>query len=224
MAASGINIQYLQQLRSRAEGLVSACRSLDSFLADQSAQLQGEADIERLNILTDKLKRYLSEAERSETGAYRASKKADALGSIIRLAVDGIGMAMGEKAFVNGFDESMQESYNSRQHCFGFSAICVGRGGLPDDVRVVSISELAREKNLPESEIVLRLERNGELVFRPEDFWRLVEGLIVDITSGQARLPIILPQKIAVKKVCSKSHGWVPKEGVPNSGSFKAIT
>jgi uncharacterized protein YukE len=206
MAASGMNIQQLQQLKNRAKELASACQGLDSFLAYQSDRLHCEADIERLNTLTAKLKLHLREVELSEKGARRASENADALGSMTKLVVEGIGYAMGKKAFVTVFDKSLQARYDSKQRCFGFSAVCVGKGGLPDDVHVVSISKLARAKNLPESEIVLQIERRGELVFKPEDFWRLVKDLIEDITSKQVRLPI-LPQQIAMKRVCKKSQG-----------------
>ncbi len=206
MAASGMNIQQLQELRSQAKKLASACQGLDSFLAYQSDRLHCEADIERLNTLTAKLKLHLREVELSEKTARQASENADALRNTTKLIVEGIGNAMGKKAFVTAFDKSLQGRYDSKQRCFGFSAVCVGKGGLPDDVRVVSISELARGKNLPESEIVLQIERSGELVFKPDDFWQLVKGLIEDIASKQAKLPI-LPQQIAMKRTCKKSRG-----------------
>lgn len=222
MAASGMNIQRLQELKNQARELASACQGLDSFLACQSDRLHREADIERLNTLTRRLKLQLRKAECSEETACAASEKADALGSIAKLFVKRTIIPREETALVNAFDETCRERYERRQHCFGFCAVCVGKGGLPDDAGVVCISELARSKNLPESEIVLQIERRGELVFKPDDFWLLVRSLIEDIASGQARLPI-LPQQIAVKMMSRKSRSSVRSQESLNSGFFNVV-
>jgi hypothetical protein len=69
--------------------------------------------------------------------------------------------------------------------------VCVGPKGIPDDIQVVSISELARESNQPEFEIMQKLQNGGGLVLSQDAFTRLIDRLITDIREGRLHLPII---------------------------------
>jgi hypothetical protein len=78
----------------------------------------------------------------------------------------------------------------SRKQPFGLVMICVGPGGLPGDLGVVSISQLARESHRPEPEIRNKLQRDGYLLFSEEEFSLLVDKLIADVREGKLRLPV----------------------------------
>ena len=55
---------------------------------------------------------------------------------------------------------------------------------------VVSISELARQSNRPESETIQEVRNRGYLLFDQEPFSRLIDKLVIDVREGRLHLPI----------------------------------
>ena len=197
MAAPGMNIQQLHELKSQAKQLASACQKLDSFLAGQSDRIRREADIDGLNTLIAKIKLHLEEAESSENRERDAEQERDALGRITKAISKGIGSAIGEDARVDIFEKTIAARHSARQHCFGNIMVRVGKNGMPDDVHVVSISEKARMQNRSEAAIMLELRKSGTPLYTPDSFMQLVEELVGDIRKGKLRLPILPEQLIA---------------------------
>jgi hypothetical protein len=78
--------------------------------------------------------------------------------------------------------------------------VCIGKDGLPDDVRVVSISKRARTQNRSESAIIHEIQESGALLLTSDKFMQLVEGVVCDIRKGNLRLPI-LPDQLIAKRV-----------------------
>lgn len=78
----------------------------------------------------------------------------------------------------------------SKEHPFGTVVVCIGPKGLPDDAKVISISELARESNRDESEVINTLQERGYLLFSEEAFSRLIYRLISDVQEGRLLLPV----------------------------------
>lgn len=73
---------------------------------------------------------------------------------------------------------------------FGTVMVWVGPKGVPDDVGIVSISELARESNRPEGEIIQKLREGGYLLFNREAFSSLIDKLAIDVREGRLDLPV----------------------------------
>ena len=192
-----MNTQSLLGLKDRVQKLATACRTLDAIFAEGAVQLRQEAEVERLQKMTTRIRLHLEEVELSENGAQNASQTVDALGGIVKLIVKGIGSAMGEHFQVGVFEKTMTARQSSRQHCFGMIMVCIGKGGLPDDVRVVSISERARTQNRSESAIIHEIQESGALLLTSDKFMQLVEGVVCDIRKGNLRLPILPDQLIA---------------------------
>jgi len=195
-----MNTQSLQDLKDRARELVTACQTLDTIFVEGAVRLCQEAEVKRLKEMATRIRLHLEDAELSENGARHASQTGDAVGEIGKLIVKGIGSAMGEHARVDAFEKNLAARQSSRQHCFGMIMVCVGKNGLPDDVHVVSISEKARTQNRSESAIILEIQENGALLFTPDKFMQLVEGVVRDIRKGKSRLPI-LPEQLTLKLV-----------------------
>ena len=74
---------------------------------------------------------------------------------------------------------------------YGTVMVCIGPKGMPDDVQVISISELARNSNQPEFEIIMELRKGGGLLFTQEAFTLLIDRLTIEIREGRLHLPII---------------------------------
>ena len=73
---------------------------------------------------------------------------------------------------------------------FGTVMVWVGTKGVPDDVGIVSISELARKSNRPECEIIQKLREGGYLLFTQEAFSSLINKLVMDVREGRLELPV----------------------------------
>lgn len=205
MADGGVNNQYLLDLKERLRELGSACEEINTFFANEADRMARKADVKRLQNLTVSLRQRLEEAIWRENAARSASLKGDAVGSAGELIAEEIGSAMGEHAWVEKFEKSLTARRAARKRSFGMIMVFVGKGGLPDDVRVVSISELARAQNQPESAIILGLEERGVLLFTPDEFWQLIERLVRDIRKGKSKLPIDSRQLIVTNVPAKKA-------------------
>ncbi len=201
MATEGITIQYLLNLKERLRERGSACEALDTFFSKGADRMAREAYIVQLHNLTIRLKQHLEEAVLNEDGAQYASLAGDAVSSIGGLIVKGIGSAIGGHPWSSeAFEKDLTGRRARKQRTFGMIMVCVGKGGLPDDVHIVSISKLARTQNRSESTIILEIQQSGALLFAPDKFMQLIEELVRDIRKGKSRLPI-LPEQLPVKLV-----------------------
>ena len=91
---------------------------------------------------------------------------------------------------LSDFADYLLKSPTDKGRSFGLILICIGPRGLPDDAEVVSISQLARESNRPESEIINKLREGGYLLFNEKTFSLLIDRLIDDVREGRLRLPV----------------------------------
>jgi uncharacterized coiled-coil protein SlyX len=73
---------------------------------------------------------------------------------------------------------------------FGTVLVAVRKDGLPDDVKVVSLSRLARDSNRSESEITDILRERGYLLMAPKIFAALVDKLESRVLDGSVSLPV----------------------------------
>ena len=124
MAPGRVNIQYLLSLKERLRELGSACEAMDTFFVKGADLMAREADIERLQTLTTRLKQHLEEAVLSEDGAQYASLKGDAVSAIGGLIVKGVGSATGGLTWVEEFEKNLTARRGRKQHCFGMIMVC----------------------------------------------------------------------------------------------------
>lgn len=191
MADIEVNTQYLLDLKEQVRELRAVCQALDDFFVIGADRIAREPDVEQLRTLATRLKHQLQEAIISEDSARSSSAKFDAGTSVGNLFATGIGIVTGNRGLVEGA-ERLQKKRAGRQHCFGMIVVCVGIGGLPDDIQVISISGRAREKNLPESNVIHKIHETGAILFTPDRFWQLIEEVVHNIQEGKIRLPIPL--------------------------------
>ncbi|MBI4215915.1 MAG: hypothetical protein HY687_00760 [Chloroflexi bacterium] len=82
---------------------------------------------------------------------------------------------------------------------FGEVRVAVGPGGVPDDVKVITLSQMARERDKPESEIVAALEAQGYRLMTPEIFSSLLERmkrrLLTRVIALPATRAALLPEQ-----------------------------
>ncbi|MFC1919615.1 hypothetical protein ACFLWX_02350 [Chloroflexota bacterium] len=101
----------------------------------------------------------------------------------------------------------------ARENCFGNIKVAIGASGIPDGVRAVSLSYLARQQGKTEEEVVTSLGKSGFKVLSPEEFSKLLDQLEWQILQGSLNLPATLeaPRK---PRIVFKPRGVIPKKGI----------
>ena len=72
----------------------------------------------------------------------------------------------------------------------GTVLVAVGPGGVPDDVKVVALSQQARELEKTESEVVAALKASGYHTMTPESFFTALDELKEKVLTGNLVLPV----------------------------------
>jgi hypothetical protein len=115
----------------------------------------------------------------------------------------------------SAFSDHLLRNLGGKRLPFGMVRVCIGPEGLPDDVGVVSISELARQSNRQESEVISELRERGHLLFSEEAFSRLIDRLTSDVQEGRLLLPVPTEKLAEIRttswvKLETKKPRWVP--------------
>ena len=177
---------HLQSLQSKAKNLNEAGPALDALFTKEGTRLRREDEVSRLKYLCRTVAAQLESVERSELSAKHGHSQANlilSLGELVLTAIISKGRRMSAIA------DYRRQSPTDKQP-FGLVMICIGPRGLPDDAQVVAISQLARESNRTEPEIINRLQEDSYLLFNEETFSVLISKLVTDIRDGRLCLPI----------------------------------
>jgi len=181
---------YMKNLKHQARRLTSVGLSLITLFAEEANRLNREDEALHLEALYSSIKQLLDLAKRSEDSASYGHSKADLISSLGGLALGSIVKRASKNKRLSAFADYLLESPPNKERPFGSVLVCMGPEGLPDDVRVVSISKLARESNRQESEVIHELQETGCLLFSEKELSLLIDRLIDDVREGRLCLPI----------------------------------
>lgn len=181
---------HLKNLHHQAGRLTSAGLSLITLFAEEANRLNREDEASRLKALCSSIRQQLDLAKRSEDSASYAHSKANLIFSLGGLAASGIIKMTSDDKLLLAISGRLFNNPAGKQCPFGMVLICIGPKGLPDDVGVVSISELARESNREESKVINDLQERGYLLLNEKTFSLLIDRLVADVREGRLRLPI----------------------------------
>ncbi len=205
----------LRNLQRQAKELTSDSLSLANLFAEESSRLNRQDEVSRLKALHSSIVKQMDEARRLESAASYGHSKARLITSLAGLAVGvGIRMASEDKRAL-AFSDHLLRNLGGKESPFGTVLVSVGPKGLPDDVQVVSISELARESNREESEVMSKLQERGHLLFSEEAFSRLIDRLTTDVQEGRLLLPVPIEKLAEIRtsswvKLETEKPRWVP--------------
>jgi hypothetical protein len=179
---------HLENLQSQAKRLTETGLALNALFAGEETRLKREDEASSLRVVYRTIVEQLERIKCSESSACYEDSKTNLVFSFMGLAAKVIVAATTKSRQAwdtanNGFDAE------AHKKPFGTVMVCVGPEGLPDDVRVISISKLARESNRPQTEVMNKLQDDGYLLFTEEAFSSLITRLIGDIREGRLHLP-----------------------------------
>ena len=181
---------HLENLQRKAKSLTATGLALTNLFAEEASRLNRWDEASQLRTLYFSIRRQLDWVKSSEDAASYGYSQANLIVSLGGLAVGGMIKMASKNKQLSAFADYLLKSPTNKERPFGLVLICIGSKGLPDDAEVVSISQLARESNREESEIINKLQKGGYLLFSEKAFSLLVDRLVDDVREGRLRLPI----------------------------------
>jgi len=157
MASLTTHSTYLKNLLRQARRLTSFAFSLSAIFAEEANRLSREDEASRLRTLYFSIRRQLDWVKSGEDAASYGYSQANLIVSLGGLAVGGMIKMASRNKQLSAFADYLLKSPTNKERPFGLVLICIGPKGLPHDAGVVSISQLARESNREESEIINKL-------------------------------------------------------------------
>jgi len=179
--------EHLQNLRSQAVELIDARLGLNALFAEEETRLQREDEASSLRVAYGTIAQKLKELRGIEVSASYEYSRANAILFVAGLAREAIVTKDNRASAIKDY---LVRKGTGRKQPFGLVIVCIGPRGLPDNAKGVSISQLARDSNRLEPEIVKDLRENGYLVFTEETFSHLIDRLVADVREGKLHLPI----------------------------------
>jgi len=194
----------LKNLQRLAKKLTSDSLSLANMLAEEANRLNRQDEASRLRALYSSIRQQLASAKNLESAAKYDHNERRLKTSLAGLAIDaGILILSGDRLAL-AFSDHILKKLGGKERPFGTVLVSVGPKGLPDDVQVVSISELARQSDRQELEVIKELRERGYLLFSEEAFSYLINRLVADVQEGRLVLPV-LPEKLAEIQTASSA-------------------
>ena len=180
----------LKNLHHQAGVLAGVAVSLSESFEVEAERLRREDAAARLKAIYVAIAQALQLSRFAEDAARHEYTKQNLARGVIGLAA-GVIMALTTKnqpasnLAGHAFDTDTHE-----KRPFGTVMVWVGPKGVPDDIGIASISELARKSDRPECEIIQKLREGGYLLFNQEAFSSLIDKLAIDVREGRLDLPV----------------------------------
>lgn len=181
---------YLKSLSHQAGMLAEAVVALSESFEAEAARLTREDGVRNLKAIHAAVVAELERSRQMEDAASNNNRRAILPFEFVGLAAKIIVAATIENRRARNFVNQVFDTSAGKKLPYGTVMACVGPKGLPDDVRVVSISGLARESNQQESAITEKLQKGGCLLFSQDTFSCLIDKLVIDVREGRLHLPI----------------------------------
>lgn len=180
-------LDHLKDLRSQARNLTETGRALNALFAREETRLKREDEASSLRAVHCAIVEQLQQLEGIEASASRGHSQAKPILFLGGLAVTAM-VSKGNR--LSAITDYLLQGSTTKRQPYGLVMVCIRPEGLPDDVRVISISQLARESNRPQPEIISKLRDDGYLLFSEEAFSLMIDRLIGDAREGKLHLPV----------------------------------
>jgi hypothetical protein len=187
MATLKISHSYLEDLRSEGKARLEGASSLNRLFHKEATSLKREDGASTLRAAYRTIVEQLQDLKRIEISASLGHSQANLVLFPVGLALTAIFSKNNRQSAIMDY---LRRGPEDRYRPFGTVMVCVGPKGLPQNAKAVSISQLARDSNRPEPEIVKKLQEDGYLVFSEEAFSSLTDKLVADVRQGKLRLPV----------------------------------
>ena len=182
----------LKDLQSKAKNLASDAIPLNELFEEEEVLLNRKEEVSRLNDLCSSILREIDSVRDMESKDCYIQSVDEAIGVWGKLAMGIALKSMIKDKKLQAASRQVLTTSGGKRPSFGTISVCIGQNGIPDEVKVISISLLSRQSGMEESKVVNELKRHGHVLLNKKDFTVLIENLIGDIQEGKLTLPICL--------------------------------
>ena len=152
--------KWIWEMCSELGQQVDIAKRLAVAFADTDTQLVRHDQVSQLEILRSRISSEVENTERMESAAQTGYTEGTLVNSGFALVFGSLFMkARGRKDPLK-FGVQMARSVLSKTVPFDNVLIGIGKDGIPEDVKVIPVSRLARESKRSESDVVASLKRN----------------------------------------------------------------
>jgi hypothetical protein len=201
----------IEELRCEIKTLEEAVVTLDKAFAQEADHLRRYDQAQCLDKLQARVAQEIRYEELMESSAslrYTEARLISGLAKAIGASLGSLVRPTKEHPLAIGARHAADEWRKSAP--FKTVAVAVGPKGIPEDVRVGSLSRAARETGKPESEVRTALEGRGYRIMMPDEFlWSLGE-LKDKVLKGTASLPFI-EARFSLKPLVPKLIHYQPE-------------
>lgn len=187
---------HLRSLQLQSAKLASAGVTLSALLDEEADSLKRKDEVSQLTALRSTIGKSIEWTRSMESAASYGHGKAELEVSLFELGAGLFLKVVTDNRVVQGVANSLLKNKGGKDTPFGTIMIRIGPRGIPDDVAVVRISELARNSDVGEPEVISELERRGYLLFGERAFSLLMDRVTGEVQAGRASLPVP-PEKLA---------------------------
>lgn len=189
MASMSFGKTGLKNLREKAARLLSAAESLPASFHQEAVRLQRSDWVACLVALRSSVLEKVEREISSEASAKLGDSSVRAVVSVAGLVGQLFAKGSGDVWLAN-LSQRAIDAARTTTPPFGMVVVCIGPGGLPEDVDVLRVSSLARRSKREENASIDKLKKQGYFLLTPEAFSRLIDKLVNEITAGNVSLPV----------------------------------
>src|SRR4030042_4520245 len=166
---------YLNDIQHQAGMMTEAVVSLSQYFEAEAKWLNRQDEVQYLKTIEAAVVKELAWLRQMERAASYGHSRANLDWELAGFAAKLVTSVITENRQMHDFVDNVFDTSKHNRCPYGMVMVCVGAKGIPDDVQAVSISELARESNRPESEIIHKLQKGGGLLLSQEAFTCLID-------------------------------------------------
>jgi uncharacterized coiled-coil protein SlyX len=201
----------IEELRCQVRAMEKTIEVINKAFAQEAEHLRRQDQARCLDDLRARVAQEVTEMQRLESAASYSFTKGTLISGLMKFAGgSAMAAALHSKEHPLSVGAKLAGDEFSRTKAFGTVAVAVGPKGIPDDVRTVSLSRVARETGRTESEVRAALEGRGYRIMMPSDFLRSLGELREKVLGGSATLPFI-EARFSLKPLVPKLIQHQPK-------------
>ncbi len=207
--------KQLEELRCRARAQMDAAKVLQESLAEEADYLRRRDQAQCLDDLRARVKREVEMAQLGETTASLAFTEETFTSGLFKFAFGSLaGALLRPQEHPLSYGARLAKCEFARSKPFGTVMVVIGTKGIPNDVQVISLSQLVRDQSRSEDEITAILESRGYKLMAPGIFFSYLSELKDNVSMGMQSLPVsssALTLKPAQQKQVTATDTHAPK-------------
>lgn len=183
--------RLVEALRQQAVNQADALETLNKVFIQEAEHLCRHDQARRLDDLGARVAQEVEKMRFRETAASAAFTDEKIFRGLTKFAFGAIAAAaLGSREHPISAGARLAKGVFKRKEPYGTVLVAVGPGGVPYDVKVIPLSQEARERDKSESEIKAAMEAEGYHLMTPESFRYALGNLKEKILKGILALPV----------------------------------